>query len=312
MENAENVIIIGAGPAGYTAAMYTAREDFKPIVITGIARGGQLMLTTKIENYPGFPEGILGPDLMDMFSKQAESFGTRFINDNVTDIDLSKSPFRISVGNDTYYAKAVILAMGASAKWLNIESEQKFIGKGVSSCATCDAAFFKHKNVIVIGGGDTAMEDSLFLTKFADSVTIVHRRNEFRASKIMQSRVLANPKIRVLFDTGIEEIMGNEKVNAVKLKNLKTNEVATLPIDGVFVAIGYTPNTSFLEGKLKLDEKGYIITKDEVKTDIEGVFVAGDVADKVYRQAITAAGSGAKAALEVRNYLQELNYRNST
>jgi thioredoxin reductase (NADPH) len=306
MENLEDIIIIGGGPAGYTAAIYAAREDFKPLVISGSQAGGQLMLTSAVDNYPGFPDGVLGPDLMDLFRKQAERFGARLINDDVTEVDFTKRPFRVLVGQKEYNAKCVIIALGASAKWLGIESEKKFIGKGISSCATCDAPFFRNKNVVAVGGGDTAMEDSLFLTKFASTVTLIHRKDSFRASKIMQQKVLANPKIKVIFNSVVEEVLGTEKVNGVKIKNVLTGEVTTLSTDGLFVAIGHSPNTSILKGKLKLDDLGYVIAKDEVKTEIKGVFVAGDVADRVYRQAITAAGSGSKAALEARNYLQNL------
>ncbi len=305
---AEDLIIIGSGPAGLTAAIYTAREDFKPLVITGLSSGGQLLLTTKVENYPAFPDGIDGPELVESMRKQAEKFGARFANEDVVDIDFSSKPIKIKTSSGEYEANAVIIATGASAKWLGIPSEQKYIGKGISSCATCDAPFFKGKNVVVVGGGDTAMEDSLFLTKFVESVTIVHRRGEFRASKIMQGRVLSNPKIKVIWDSEVAEVLGNGKVTGVKIKNVKSGEVTEMNVDGVFVAIGYAPNTKFLQGKLKLDEQGYIITKDEVLTDIEGVFVAGDVSDRKYRQAITAAGSGSKAALEARAYIQELNY----
>ena len=304
----EDLIIIGSGPAGLTAAIYTAREDFKPLVITGLSSGGQLLLTTKVENYPAFPDGIDGAELVESMRKQAEKFGARFANEDVVDIDFSSKPFKIKTSSSEYEANSVIIATGASAKWLGIPSEQKYIGKGISSCATCDAPFFKGKNVVVVGGGDTAMEDSLFLTKFVESVTIVHRRSEFRASKIMQGRVLSNPKIKVIWDSEVSEILGNGKVTGVKIKNVKSGEVTEMNVDGVFVAIGYAPNTKFLQGKLKLDEQGYIITKDEVLTDIEGVFIAGDVSDRKYRQAITAAGSGSKAALEARAYIQELNY----
>ncbi len=303
---AENVIIIGSGPAGLTAALYTAREDFKPLVISGTNSGGQLLLTTTVENYPAFPDGVLGPELIELMRKQAERFGTRFVNGDVKSMDLSSRPFKIETLEGSYEAKSVIIATGASAKWLGIESEQKFIGKGVSSCATCDAAFFKGKDVVVVGGGDTAMEDSIFLSKFANSVTISHRRDSFRASKIMQERALSNPKIKALYNTTIEEILGDAKVTGVKLRNVVTNEVTEMRVDGVFITIGYTPNTAFLGGKLKLDEQGYIIAKDEVKTEIEGVFVAGDVSDRRYRQAVTAAGSGAKAAIEVREYILNL------
>lgn len=306
MENTEDLIIIGSGPAGYSAAVYTAREDFKPLMISGVPMGGQLMLTTLVENYPGFPEGIQGPDLMDLFRNQAERFGTRFIDENVTSVDFSKRPLKVKAGNEEYAAKCVIISTGASAKWLGIESEQKFVGKGVSSCATCDAPFFKNKNVIVVGGGDTAMEDSLFLAKFASSVTIIHRREAFKASRIMQEKAGSNPKIKIMFNTAIEEILGQEKVSGARLKDLTTGGTTEVKTDGIFIAIGHSPNTAFLKGTLKLDQLGYIVTKDEVKTDIEGVFVAGDVADRIYRQAVTAAGSGVKAALEARHYLQNL------
>ncbi len=302
----ENVIIVGGGPAGLTAALYAARDGFSPLVISGINAGGQLLLTTTVENFPGFVDGVQGPELMDKFKRQAEKFGARFVQEDVTDIDLSSNPYKIKAGTQEFEARTVILATGASARWLGIESEAKFIGRGVSSCATCDAAFFKNKNVIVVGGGDTAMEDSVFLTRFASSVTIVHRRDAFKASKIMQDKAMSNPKIKVIWNSVVEEITGDKKVSGVKIRNIVNNEVAEMPIDGVFVAVGYKPNTDFLNGKLPLDQKGYIITKDEVKTDLPGVFVAGDVADHVYRQAITAASSGTKAALEVRAYMQGL------
>ncbi len=301
----ENLIIIGSGPAGYSAALYAAREDFKPLLIGGFQRGGQLTLTGIVENYPGFPDGIDGTALMEMFRKQAERFGARMIDDDVTGVDFSKKPMEVNVGDKKYYAKSVIVSTGASAIWLGIESEKRLIGKGVSSCATCDAPFFKNKEVVVVGGGDTAMEDSNFLTRFATSVTIVHRRNEFRASRIMQKKTLSNPKIKVIWDSVVEEVLGKERVEGVRIRNVKTGGTTELKTEGLFVAIGHRPNTGFLNGQLKLDEKGYIITRDEVKTDIEGVFVAGDVADRVYRQAVTAAGSGTKAALEARAYLNE-------
>lgn len=299
------MIIIGSGPAGYSAALYAAREDFKPLLIGGFQRGGQLTLTGIVENYPGFPDGIDGTALMEMFRKQAERFGARMIDDDVTGVDFSKKPMEVNVGDKKYYAKSVIVSTGASAIWLGIESEKRLIGKGVSSCATCDAPFFKNKEVVVVGGGDTAMEDSNFLTRFATSVTIVHRRNEFRASRIMQKKTLSNPKIKVIWDSVVEEVLGKERVEGVRIRNVKTGGTTELKTEGLFVAIGHRPNTGFLNGQLKLDEKGYIITRDEVKTDIEGVFVAGDVADRVYRQAVTAAGSGTKAALEARAYLNE-------
>ncbi|MGC8670140.1 MAG: thioredoxin-disulfide reductase [Candidatus Micrarchaeia archaeon] len=303
----EDLIIIGAGPAGYTAAIYAARDGFNPLVVSGLEPGGQLLLTTTVENFPGFPEGVEGSQLMDLFKKQAEKFGARFVFDEVKEIDFDAKPFKVKTGAADYEANALIIATGAKARWLGLESEKKFIGKGVSSCATCDAPFFKNKDVVVVGGGDTAMEDSLYLTNFAKSVTIVHRRDQFRASKIMQERVFSNSKIKIIWDNVVEEILGDSKLTGVKIKNVKTNEEKVLRVDGVFVAIGYEPITKFLNGKIETDELGYIKARDEVKTNIEGVFVAGDVADRLYRQAITAAGSGAKAALEARAYLQKLH-----
>ena len=299
-------MIIGSGPAGLSAAIYTAREGFEPLVISGYKGGGQLILTTLVENIPGFPEGIMGPAYMEMLIKQAKKFGTRFVDRDVTSVDLKSRPFKVVVEDKTYEAQSVIVATGANAKYLGLQSEKKFMGRGVSSCATCDAAFFKGKKVIVVGGGDTAMEDSLFLTRFASSVTIIHRRDAFRASKIMQERVLTNPKIKVIWNSTIEEIRGDKSVTSVALKNLQTNETKEMPIDGVFIAIGYEPNTKIFQGQLQLDEQGYLVTQDEVKSGIKGVYIAGDVADKVYRQAGTAAGSGIKAALEVRAYLSEI------
>ncbi len=306
MDDVENVIIIGSGPAGLSAALYTAREGFGPLLIDGTSAGGQLLLTTTVENYPAFPHGINGGELVELMRKQAERFGTRFTGGDVTDIDLSTRPFRVKVGEEIYKAKTLVITTGASARWLGIPSERRFIGKGVSSCATCDGTFAKGKDVIVVGGGDTAMEDSLFLTRFANSITIVHRRDGFRASRIMQDKVLSNTKIKVLYDTVVDEILGDAKVSEVRLKNVNTNETTTLKAQFVFVAIGHVPNTQFLKGKLALDDEGYVITREEVKTAIDGVFVAGDVADRRYRQAVTAAASGAKAALEVREYFQKM------
>jgi thioredoxin reductase (NADPH) len=302
----ENLIIIGSGPSGYTAALYASRESLNPLMISGFTKGGQLMLTTLVDNYPGFPEGIMGPELMELMRKQAEKFGTRFIDDNVSSVDFSKRPFEVKVDDKSYYAKSIIVSTGASSNWMGLDSEKRLIGKGVSSCATCDAFFFKSKNVIIVGGGDSAMEEALFLTKFANSVTIIHRRDSFRASKIMQEKALSNPKIKVIWDSAIEEVLGKEKVEGVRINNLKTNQKTEMKIDGIFVAIGHSPNTAFLNGQLKLDQKGYIVTKEEVKTDIEGVFAAGDVVDHLYRQAVTAAGSGAKAAIEARSYLYQI------
>ncbi len=302
---AENVVIIGSGCAGLSAAIYTSREGFEPLVIAGSISGGQLMLTTDVENYPGFPQGVQGPELIELMHKQAERFGTRFVYEDVLDVDLSSTPFKITTSEKTYETRSIIVATGANAKTLGLEEEKKLMGRGVSVCATCDGPFYKNKDVVVVGGGDTAMEDSNFLTKFANSVTIVHRRDSFRASKIMQDKTLSNKKIKVLWNTTIEKILGDEKVSGVQLKNLQTNEVLRMQIDGVFMAIGHSPNTGAFKGKLKLDEKGYIVTKDEVLTDIDGVYVAGDVSDPVYRQAATASAAGVKAALQVREYLSK-------
>lgn len=306
----EDVIVIGGGPAGLSASLYLAREDFHPLVIAGLEAGGQLLLTTTVENYPGFPEGIQGPELVDRFRKQSSRFGTRFVDENAVSIDLKSRPFTVKTASDEYKANCIIVATGASPRLLGLESEKKFIGKGVSTCATCDAPFFKNKKVIVVGGGDTAMEDSDFLTKFAESVTIVHRRDEFRASKIMQERVKSNKKINIIWNSEVVEILGDAKVTGARIKNVVNGDESTIETDGVFMAIGYSPNTKFLEGVLPM-ENGYIVTKDDVNTDIPGVYVAGDDADFKYRQAATAVGSGVKAALEARAYIQQLKYDES-
>lgn len=303
---AEKVTIIGSGPAGLTAAIYAARDDFDPLVITGIEIGGQLELTNEVENYPAFPDGILGPELMDRMQTHAKKFGARFMQDFVTDVDLSKKPYRVITVGKEIETETLIIATGASARWLEIPSEKKFIGRGISSCATCDAPFYKGKRVIVVGGGDTAMEDSLFLTKFVESATIVHRRDAFRASKIMQEKVFSNPKIQVIWDSIVTEVRGDAKLTSVMVNNKKTGETTEMEFDGMFVAIGHKPNSDFLKKYLKLDQGGYVITRDVVKTDFEGVFVAGDLADHRYKQAITAAGSGCRAALEARAYLQDM------
>ena len=302
----ENVIIIGSGPAGLSAAIYTAREGFSPLVIGGFEAGGQLELTSVVENMPGFPEGVNGPDLITLMRKQAERFGARFIDQNVTSVNFKIKPFKVYSENNSYDATCVIVATGASTKWLGIDSERKFVGKGVSSCATCDAPLFKNKNVIVVGGGDTALEDAIFLTRFAKSVTVVHRRGELRASKIMQDHAFANPKITFTFNTTLKEIKGNGTVNSVVLTDTTSNKDREMATDGVFIAIGHEPNSSVFRGQLTVDDQGYIVTKDEVKTEIDGIYVAGDVADRVYKQAGTASGSGIKAALEVRSYLSRL------
>ena len=303
----ENVVILGAGCAGLSAAIYAARENFNPLVIAGPTYGGQLMLTTLVENYPGFPEGVQGPDLVLQMKKQAEKFGARFVEEEVESVDLSSIPFKIKTPSNSYEALSVIIATGASARMLGLPSESKYIGGGLSTCATCDAAFYKNKDVIVIGGGDTAVGDAEFLTRFAKSVTVIHRRHEFRASKIMQERLLKNEKVKVLWDSVVEEILGdNKKVSGVRVKNVKTNETMIVSAEGIFMGIGNVPNTKFLVGKLKLDERGYVTARDEVFTEVDGIFVAGDVSDGIYMQAVTAASGGVKAALQMRSYLSRL------
>lgn len=298
-----DVIIIGSGPAGLTAAIYTTRADLKTLVISGVKWGGQLMLTTEVENFPGFPEGIQGPDLMQNMRKQAERFGAEFVDDDFTSADFSSKPFKVSVGDKTYEAKSVIIATGADTKWLGVPGEQEKIGRGVSSCAPCDAAFFRNKNVIVVGGGDSAMEEALVLTKFATSVTMVHRKDTFRASEIMQKRVKENPKVNIQFNSEIVEVLGEGKVEKVKIKNNKTGQISEMPVDGIFVAIGHIPNSNLLKD-IEVDEAGFIKVHEHFLTNKEGVFAAGDIHDSHYKQAITAAGYGCAAALEVQKWLE--------
>jgi thioredoxin reductase (NADPH) len=299
-----DVIIIGSGPAGLTAAIYTTRANLKTLVIAGGKWGGQLMLTSMVENFPGFPEGILGPGLMLNIRKQAEYHGAQVIETDFIEGEFSKRPFQIQTSdNKTYQTKAVIIASGADTRWLDVPGEQEKIGKGVSSCATCDSNFFRNKNVIVVGGGDSAMEEALVLSHVANQVILIHRKDSFRASKIMQDRVKENPKIKILMNSVITEISGALKVEKVKLENTKTHELSEMPIDGIFVAIGHLPNTKLFKN-IDLDEEGYIKVHDHFRTNIEGVFVAGDVHDKQYRQAIVAAGFGAAAALEAEKWLQ--------
>lgn len=303
-----DVIIIGSGPAGYTAALYAARADLKPVVFAGLQPGGQLMITTDVENYPGFPDGVMGPDMMELFRRQAERFGTDIKYENITKVDFSVHPFKIWSEETEYEAKTVIISTGASAKWLGLESEVTFGGHGVSACATCDGFFFRGKVVAVVGGGDTAMEEAHYLTKHASKVYLIHRRDEFRASKIMQDRVLANEKIEVIYNTVLEEIVGEhepfKKTTGVRLNNILTGESSLLPLDGVFIAIGHKPNSELFKGVLEMDETGYLLVQPgSTATNIPGVFASGDVADSVYRQAVTAAGTGCMAAIDAERWL---------
>lgn len=303
MESIYDVIIIGSGPAGLTAAIYTSRADLKTLVVAGSKWGGQLMLTTVVENFPGFPDGVTGPELMERMRKQAEKFGTQFLDADIVKIDFDNKPFRVTTSQGEILGKSVLIATGALTRWLGVPGEEKLIGRGVSTCAPCDAAFFKDKKVVVVGGGDAAMEEALVLTKFATEITIVHRREEFKASKIMQDRVMGNPKIKVLFSTEITEITGEEKVTGVKFNN---GEV--LAVDGVFVAIGHAPASELFKGKIEVDEKGFIVRGKDASfrtmTNIAGVFVAGDVHDGKYKQAVTAAGYGCEAALEIEKWVE--------
>ena len=303
----KQVIIIGSGPAGLTAAIYAARAGLEPLVIAGMEPGGQLMLTSDVDNFPGFPEGILGPELMQRMRAQAERFGAEIIDKDVSSVDFTDSPHSITVGDQTYKTKSVILATGASAKWLGLDSETRLRGKGVSSCATCDGFFFRGKEVAVVGGGDTALEEATFLTRFASKVYLIHRRDAFRASKAMQDKAFNNDKIEIIWNKEVKEILGQDKVAGVVLTDTVTKEESQLDVEGVFVAIGHHPNTDIFasQAKLQRDQAGYLITSDQTKTDIPGIFVAGDVFDTRYRQAVTAAGSGCKAAMDVEDYLED-------
>jgi thioredoxin reductase (NADPH) len=303
------VLIIGSGPAGLTAALYAARANLKPLVIEGLEAGGQLMITTMVENWPGYRDGIMGPDLMEEMRMQAQRFGATIVAGRVTKVDLNSRPFRVWTDDCEFRAQTLIIATGASAKWLGLLSERRLVGHGVSSCATCDGAFFKGRPIAVIGGGDTAMEEALFLTRFASTVTVVHRRDKLRASKVMQAKAFANPKIKFLWNSEIDEILDVDKgeVTAIVVRNVVTGATSRLDVDGVFVAIGHTPNTELFREHLALNPNGYIVT-DGTRTSIEGVFAAGDVQDYTYRQAITAAGTGCMAAMDAERYLEEMEF----
>src|SRR5438132_364539 len=300
------VLIIGSGPAGLTAALDAARAKLEPLVIAGYTPLGQLMITTDVENYPGFPGGILGPELMALFREQAERFGTEIIDKDATKVDLSSRPFRVWVGADEYTADSVIVATGASALWLGLDSEEHFRGRGVSACATCDGFFFRDREIAVVGGGDTALEEALFLTRFASKVTMLVRRDQFRGSKIMQDRAFAHAKIEVRWNTEVTDVEGDMTVKQLALRDTVSGETSTLPVQGLFVAIGYKPNTELFAGQLDLDERGYCIVNQETRSKVEGVFVAGDVHDHRYRQAVTAAGDGCKAAIDAERWLESV------
>lgn len=311
------VVIIGSGPSGLTAALYSARANLAPLMIEGFDAGGQLMITSDVENFPGFPDGVMGPSLMALFRKQAERFGTTFVTDDVTDVDFTQRPFRVTVRKTDYTADSVIVATGAKARMLGIESEQRMMGRGVSTCATCDGAFFKGQELLVIGGGDSALEEALFLQRFATGVTVVHRRDSLRGSKIMQDRAMGSDKIRFIWNSAVEEVLGEHKVTGAKLRDVVSGELSEVAAGGIFVAIGHTPNTSLFKGKLELDAAGYLVAGANLghdwapgspyatRTSVEGVFAAGDVVDHTYRQAITAAGTGCSAAIDAERWLEE-------
>ena len=301
-----DIIIIGSGPSGYTAAIYAGRANLSVLMLQGYQTGGQLMLTSDVENYPGFEEGVLGPEMMEKFEKQARRFGTEMLQEDVTAVDFSKRPFTITTDFGEYSARAVIISTGASAQWLGLPSEQKLQGRGVSACATCDGFFFKNKDVAVVGGGDTAMEEATFLTKYANHVTVIHRRDTLRASKIMQDRAFKNPKISFIWDSEVAEVLGENGVTGLRLRNVKTGVMSELPVQGFFLAIGHKPNTDLFKGIINMDRAGYIVPVEHTMTNIPGVFAAGDVTDHRYRQAVTAAGDGCRAAIDVERWLESL------
>jgi thioredoxin reductase (NADPH) len=306
MSDERNVIVIGSGPAGFTAALYAARADLEPLVLKGLEAGGQLMLTTDVENYPGFADGILGPELMDQMEKQAQRFGAEILAVHVTEVDVSTRPFVVKAGDQTWRARTLIVSTGATARWLGIPGEEQLRGRGVSACATCDGFFFRDRELIVVGGGDTAMEEAMFLTKFASKVTIVHRRDAFRASKVMQDRVFTNDKIEVLWNTVLEEILGDDAVVGVIARDVESGETREIATDGVFMAIGHDPTTALFGDSLALDANGYLVVEEPTTaTSVPGVFAAGDVTDHTYRQAVTAAGQGCKAAIDAERFLTE-------
>lgn len=305
MSDARDLLIVGSGPAGLTAAVYAARANLRPIVIEGLGAGGQLMLTTDVENYPGFPDGILGPELMMKFREQAERFGAEFVTADADRVDLAASPFGAWVGTTEYRGRAMVVSTGATARMLGLASERALLGHGVSTCATCDGFFFREQAIAVVGGGDSAIEEAIFLTKFATTVTVVHRRDELRASKIMQDRALANPKINFRWNTAVDEVIGDGRVEKLRLRDTVTDERSDLDVSGLFVAIGHDPNTKLFESQLDLDDNGYIVTQpSSTRTSVDGVFAAGDVQDHVFRQAITAAGTGCMAAIEAERWLE--------